>query len=156
MTIFSVHHTTTCIKMQSDRAFTNSCFVPATVSTRDCSIRLEITPAPTEIRWIHDPFGKCITLVDFNAITTLLQFDTVIRLDHMPENAPDFRIEDYARTHPFCYANEELPDLAPYIRRHRCLGPGIDIVSCLRRIGMRALAGGEGTDRRSILCNAGP
>ena len=120
----------------------------------DC--RLEITPAPTEIRWIHDPFGKCITLVDFNAITTLLQFDTVIRLDHMPENAPDFRIEDYARTHPFCYANEELPDLAPYIRRHRCSGPGIDIVSCLRRIGMRALAGGEGTDRRSILCNAGP
>jgi transglutaminase-like putative cysteine protease len=90
----------------------------------DC--RLEITPAPTEIRWIHDPFGNCITLVDFNAITTLLQFDTVIRLDHMPENAPDFRIEDYARTHPFCYANEELPDLAPYIRRQHVEDVGVE------------------------------
>jgi hypothetical protein len=32
-------------------------------------------------------------------------------------NAPDFRIEDYARTHPFAYAEEELPDLRAYITR---------------------------------------
>jgi transglutaminase-like putative cysteine protease len=82
----------------------------------DC--RLEITPAPAEVRWIHDAFGNCITLVDFNTETTSLRFDTAIRLDHTPENAPDFRIEDYARTHPFDYSDEELPDLAPYIRRH--------------------------------------
>jgi transglutaminase-like putative cysteine protease len=81
----------------------------------DC--RLEVTPSPAEVRWIHDAFGNCITLVDFNTETTLLKFDTVIRLDHTPENAPDFRIEDYARTHPFCYADEELPDLEPCIRR---------------------------------------
>jgi transglutaminase-like putative cysteine protease len=37
---------------------------------------------------------------------------------HHPENAPDFSIEDYARTHPFSYGKDELPDLAPYIRQH--------------------------------------
>jgi hypothetical protein len=48
----------------------------------------------------------------------LLRFETEIRVDHTPEMAPDFRIEDYARTHPFDYDEEELPDLLPYIRRH--------------------------------------
>jgi hypothetical protein len=38
--------------------------------------------------------------------------------DHSPGNAPDFSIEDYARFHPFSYAEEELPDLAPYMRCH--------------------------------------
>ena len=54
----------------------------------------------------------------FNVKTTSLSFETLIRLDHTPENTPDFRIEDYARTHPFNYADEELPDLTSCIRRH--------------------------------------
>ena len=82
----------------------------------DC--HLKISPEPAETRWIHDVFGNCVTLVDFAAKTTLLKFDTIIRLEHTPENAPDFRIEDYARLHPFSYAEGEYPDLAPYIRRH--------------------------------------
>ena len=32
-------------------------------------------------------------------------------------NAPDFRIEDYAKDHPFAYQDEEAPDLAPYVQR---------------------------------------
>jgi hypothetical protein len=44
--------------------------------------------------------------------------DEAIRLEHAPENAPDFRIEDYARSHPFVYARDELPDLDAYMRRH--------------------------------------
>ena len=46
-------------------------------------------------------FGNCVTIVDFAALTDVLEFDTMIRLDHTPENAPDFRIEPYAREHPF-------------------------------------------------------
>jgi hypothetical protein len=46
-----------------------------------------------------------------------LRFECVIKLDHIPENAPDFRIEDYARDHPFAYRDEEAPDLAPYVQR---------------------------------------
>ena len=62
-------------------------------------------------------FGNCVTLIDFNSCCETLEFDTIIRLDHTPENAPDFRIDDYARLHPFSYAEEEA-DLAAYIRRH--------------------------------------
>jgi transglutaminase-like putative cysteine protease len=79
--------------------------------------RLEVSPKPAEVRWIHDAFGNCITLVDFASKTTVLQFETFIRLEHTPEKAPDFRIEEYARTHPFAYADDEYPDLLPYIQR---------------------------------------
>jgi transglutaminase-like putative cysteine protease len=82
----------------------------------DC--RLNITPAPAEIRWIHDVFGNCVALVDFDKTSDVLEFESSIRLDHTPENAPDFRIEDYARSHPFTYSADELPDLTAYICRH--------------------------------------
>jgi len=60
-------------------------------------------------------FGNCLTLVDFGLKCELLEFETFIRLEHTPENAPDFRIEDYARSHPFSYSEDESPDLAAYI-----------------------------------------
>jgi transglutaminase-like putative cysteine protease len=41
-----------------------------------------------------------------------------VRLNHRPLNALDFRIEDYARTYPFSYGMEEMPDLARSIERH--------------------------------------
>jgi transglutaminase-like putative cysteine protease len=119
MTVFSVHHTTTYRYKNPIRPGLHQLmFRPRdSFDQRLLDCRLEVTPAPAEVRWIHDAFGNCITLVDFTAETTLLQFDTVIRLDHTPENAPDFRIEDYARIHPFSYAGEEVPDLEPCIRR---------------------------------------
>ena len=78
---------------------------------------LSVRPEPKEIRWIHDVFGNCVTLLDFDSSTDELLFESTIRLDHTPENSPDFRIEDYAREHPFSYSSEELPDLSPCIRR---------------------------------------
>src|ERR1700730_14942918 len=54
----------------------------------DC--RLKVTPAPAEVRWIHDVFGNCVTLVDFATKTPVLKFESVIRLEHQPENAPYF------------------------------------------------------------------
>jgi len=128
MTIFSVRHTTTYRYKNSIKpGIHRLMFRPRdSFDQRLLDSHLEITPAPHEIRWVHDVFGNCVTLVDFRAETTLLQFETVIRLDHTPENAPDFRIEDYARTHPFHYAEEELPDLAPFIRRHHPEDVGVD------------------------------
>jgi hypothetical protein len=70
-------------------------------------------------RWIHDVFGNCLTLVDFGLKCELLEFETFIHLEHTPENAPDFRIEDYARSHPFSYSEDESPDLGAYIRASR-------------------------------------
>ena len=128
MTIFCVHHTTTYrYKSPIRLGLHQLIFRPRDSFDQrllDCS--LEVTPAPAAIRWIHDVFGNCITLVDFNAAASLLQFETLIRLDHTPENAPDFLIKDYARRHPFEYAEDELPDLAPYMRRHHPDDKGVE------------------------------
>ena len=69
------------------------------------------------MRWLHDVFGNCVAHVDFDCVSDHLRFECVIKLDHTPENAPDFRIEDYAKDHPFAYHDEEAPDLAPYVQR---------------------------------------
>jgi len=128
MTVFSVHHTTTYrYKNAVKPGLHQLLFRPRdSFDQKLLDYRLEITPPPAKTRWIHDALGNCITLVEFDTKTTLLHFETAIRLEHSPENAPDFRIEDYARTHPFRYADEELPDLAPYIRRHYVGNPSIE------------------------------
>lgn len=117
---FSVHHTTVYRYRNPVRpGLHRLMFRPRdSFDQRLLECRLEVTPRPAEVRWIHDAFGNCVTLVDFDADTSRITFDTFIRLDHTPENAPDFVIEDYARTHPFQYADEELPDLAPCMGRH--------------------------------------
>jgi transglutaminase-like putative cysteine protease len=120
MTVYSVHHKTTYRYKRPIRLGPHQLlFRPRdSFDQRLLDSRLDVTPEPSEVRWIHDVFGNCLTLVDFSAKCELLEFDTVIRLEHTPENAPDFRIEDYARLHPFSYSEDEAPDLAAYIRRH--------------------------------------
>lgn len=128
MTIFSVQHATTYrYKNPIKPGVHRLMFRPRdSFDQRLLECTLDVSPQPSEIRWIHDVFGNCITLIDFYAATTELRFDTFIKLDHRPENAPDFRIEEYARTHPFSYAEEELPDLAPYVRRHHGADTSVD------------------------------
>ena len=80
--------------------------------------RLQITPEPSRIRWVHDVCGNCVTIAEFSrAKAKELRFESNIWLDHSPSNTPDFQIEDYAKTYPFTYGPEEIPDLAPMIVR---------------------------------------
>jgi len=79
--------------------------------------RLSISPQPSQIRWIHDLFGNCVTLFDFESSSTFIDVETTIRLDHTPENAPDFQIEESAKWHPFMYDPEQLPDLSACMTR---------------------------------------
>ncbi len=127
MTVFSVHHTTTYrYKKPVMPGRHQMLFRPRdSFDQRLLDSCLTVTPDPAEVRWIHDVFGNCVTLVDFAERTRVLKFESVIRLEHTPENTPDFRIEDYARSHPFAYAEDELPDLAAYIRRHHP-GSGVE------------------------------
>ena len=120
MTVFSVHHTTTYRYKNPVRPGLHQLmFRPRdSFDQRLIDSRLTVAPVPAETRWIHDVFGNCVTLVDFSTKTTSLKFESVIRLEHTPENAPDFRIEEYARSHPFSYAEGEFPDLAAYMHRH--------------------------------------
>jgi transglutaminase-like putative cysteine protease len=73
--------------------------------------RIDIDPAPSAMRWIHDVFGNCVALARFTKEASELRFESNIRLDHQPLNAPDFQMEDYAQTYPFAYSAEEMPDL---------------------------------------------
>jgi transglutaminase-like putative cysteine protease len=79
--------------------------------------RLEITPEPDGLHWTHDVFGNCVTVARFAEPARELSFESNIRLDHFPSDAPDFQTEDYAKAYPFSYHPEEIPDLAPSIAR---------------------------------------
>ena len=128
MTVFSVHHKTTYRYKRPIRPGLHQLlFRPRdSFDQRLLDCHLKVVPEPAEVRWIHDVFGNCLTLVDFGLKCELLEFETFIRLEHTPENAPDFRIEDYARSHPFSYSEDESPDLAAYIRRHHPQDIGVE------------------------------
>lgn len=80
--------------------------------------RLDITPKPVELRWLHDVFGNSVAIARFAGRARELRFESLVRLDHRPLNALDFQLEDYARTFPFSYGMEESPDLTRSIERH--------------------------------------
>jgi|SRR5579871_435782 len=119
MTVFNVHHSTRYRYRKLIKPGRHEWLARPRDSfdQRLFDCRLSVHPSPKEMRWIHDVFGNCVTLVDFDSSTDELSFESVIRLDHIPENSPDFLIEDYAREHPFSYSPDELPDLTPCIRR---------------------------------------
>ena len=78
---------------------------------------LEISPSP-RIRWLHDVFGNSIAVASFPEPASELRLVSTIRLEHFPGVALEFPIEAYARTHPFSYSAEEVPDLGRTIERH--------------------------------------
>ena len=79
---------------------------------------LTISPPATSIRWLHDVFGNSIAIAEFGTEATELRFQSDIVLEHFGLENPEFVIEDYARTYPFSYSAEEIPDLGRTIERH--------------------------------------
>lgn len=80
--------------------------------------KLEITPKPAALRWVHDVFGNSVAVATFHERARELRFASATRIDHQPLNGLDFQIEPYAETFPFSYGIEEIPDLARSIERH--------------------------------------
>ena len=78
---------------------------------------LEITPAPSSVRWVHDVFGNCVTVVEFSTRAKELRFESNIRLEHSAIAPLDFPIAAHARNYPFSYDAEEMPDLLRSIER---------------------------------------
>ncbi len=79
--------------------------------------RLEITPAPSELRWVHDVFGNSVAVAQFSSRARELRFASTVKLHHHPAGALDFQLEKYARSFPFSYGVDEMPDLARSIER---------------------------------------
>src|ERR1700710_1301188 len=81
--------------------------------------RLDISPTPHRLRWIHDAFDNCVAIAEFRGSTRELRVENTLAVEHLESGGPDVVIDDRARTFPFAYDPEETPDLASAIeRRH--------------------------------------
>jgi transglutaminase-like putative cysteine protease len=79
---------------------------------------LVITPQPSHLRWLHDPFDNSVAVAVFEGTTTELRLESTVTLEHFETCLPEYPLEDYARTYPFRYSDEDFPDLARALARH--------------------------------------
>ncbi|TVV74053.1 transglutaminase family protein [Sphingomonas solaris] len=79
--------------------------------------RLDIDPAPADLRWLHDVFGNSVAIARFEGRATGLRFHSTVRLEHAPVAHHQIDVEAYARCYPFTYASEDMPDLLRSIER---------------------------------------
>ena len=80
---------------------------------------LEINPQPKSLRFVQDAFGNHVAIAQFSGRSRQLWFESIVCLEHSPSDAGDLDLEDDARTFPFDYSADEMPDLAPCIERHQ-------------------------------------
>ncbi len=76
---------------------------------------LEITPGPSRLSWTRDIFGNHIAIACFADRASELRFASTVRIDLAPAGFRAADIEDFARTYPFAYAEEDRPRLARFI-----------------------------------------
>ena len=81
------------------------------------SSALKISPA-AQVRWLHDVFGNSIAIAEFGEQADTLRFESDIAVEVYGVEGPVFSLEGYARTYPFGYSNEEIPDLGRTAERH--------------------------------------
>src|SRR5712691_4934584 len=74
---------------------------------------LVITPQPAQLRWLHDPFDNSVAVATFQGTTSELRFESTVTLEHFENTLPEYPLEEYAKTYPFRYSDEELPNLTP-------------------------------------------
>jgi transglutaminase-like putative cysteine protease len=119
MTILSVHHVTTYnytrpVGLGDHRMMLRP---RDSFDQRLISASLTIEPEPAGLRWLHDVYDNCVALASFAGETKRLMIESAITLDHTPHGGPDFALEEGARTYPFAYGFEEMPDVARAIER---------------------------------------
>src|SRR5258708_28986713 len=82
---------------------------------RVLSGRLEITPEPMSLRYIHDVFGNSVAIATFDERARTLTFSSTATIEHMPVDEFALTPDDQAYFYPFLYDGEELPDLLQFI-----------------------------------------
>src|ERR1035438_8217226 len=82
---------------------------------------LLITPEPARLRWLHDPFDNSVAVAAFEGSTSELRFESTVTLEHFENSMPEYPLEEYARTYPFRYSDEDLPSLSNALaKRYAC------------------------------------
>lgn len=80
--------------------------------------RLSITPRPALLRWLHDPFDNSVAVATFEGKTSELTFESSVTLEHFENTPPEYPLEEYARTYPFRYCDEDYPNLMRALTPH--------------------------------------
>jgi len=80
--------------------------------------QLEIIPHPAHLRWLHDPFDNSVAVATFEGTTSELSFKSTVTLEHFETSLPDYPLEEYARTYPFRYSDEDFPNLVRPLAPH--------------------------------------
>jgi transglutaminase-like putative cysteine protease len=93
---------------------------------------LKIDPEPSDLRWLHDVFGNSVAIATFDRRADTLRIESEARVEHRPSELEDVHIEEYARSYPFTYSSEDMPDLLRSIERQH-LDPHRAIDSWARR-----------------------
>ncbi len=83
---------------------------------------LAIDPQPAHLRWLHDPFDNSVAVADFEGTTSELRFESSVTLEHFETSLPDYPLEEYARTYPFRYSEEDFPNLERPLTHHYSAG----------------------------------
>jgi transglutaminase-like putative cysteine protease len=73
---------------------------------------LTIVPNPVRLRWLHDVFDNSIAIAEFDGFTSELRFESTVTLQHFETALPEYLLEEYAKTYPFHYSDEDIPNLA--------------------------------------------
>jgi transglutaminase-like putative cysteine protease len=77
--------------------------------------KLEIDPAPMQLRWIHDVFGNSVAIATFDERADRLTFSSTATVQHDPPDPFALTADDAACFYPFFYDAEEMIDLREYI-----------------------------------------
>jgi transglutaminase-like putative cysteine protease len=80
--------------------------------------RLEITPQPAHLRFLHDVFDNSVGVASFQGSTRELRFESVVALEHFETALPDYPLEKFAERYPFSYSDEERPNLTRALVQH--------------------------------------
>src|ERR1035438_8399074 len=80
--------------------------------------RLQITPQPAQLRWLHDPFDNSVAIAKFEGTTSELRFESTVTLEHFENSPLEYPLEEYAQTYPFRYSDEDFPNLSRALAHH--------------------------------------
>ena len=75
---------------------------------------LKISPEPSSLSLVQDPFGNSVGIARFSGRSKQLSFQSIVCLEHSPCD-----LEDAGWALPVHYSVSELQDLAEYIERHQ-------------------------------------
>lgn len=78
---------------------------------------LRIEPK-AEVRWLHDVFSNSIALATPTHPADTLVFESTIDIEHYGREGAVFPVAPHAKTYPFSYPAEEIPDLQRLTERH--------------------------------------